>query len=199
MPATYRTFSRCANLLSATATADEVEPVIRMILFWLMKVWTSCSAWLGLAAESAESSFTFLPSTPLFTFGAIFFISSWLVLMCSTASSQPLSSSSPCAAYVPVSGTEAPMYTVSPCEPAGHVPIAGSPAAQARWANPIGSARPPATPRPVRMNPRRLLLYELDLRSRIPTSCKWDTDEDLPQPGAALGCRQVYLHRESPH
>jgi hypothetical protein len=27
IPATYKTFSRCASLLSATATALEVEPV----------------------------------------------------------------------------------------------------------------------------------------------------------------------------
>ena len=33
---------------------------------------------------------TFLPSTPLLTFGAIFFISSWSVLMCSTASCHAL-------------------------------------------------------------------------------------------------------------
>ena len=50
------------------------------------------------AAESAERRSTFLPSRPLFTLGASFFISSWLVLMCSTASSQPFNSSAPCTA-----------------------------------------------------------------------------------------------------
>jgi hypothetical protein len=85
-------------LFIATATADEVEPVISTTLSWLMKVCADCKAWFGLAPESADTSFTFLPSTPLLIFGASVFISGWLVLMCSTASSQPLSSSPPCAA-----------------------------------------------------------------------------------------------------
>src|SRR5262249_61742930 len=112
-------------LLGQRAPAEEVEPVIRMILFWLMKVWISCTAWFGLAAESAESRFTFLPSRPLVTFGAIFLSSGSPLLMCSTASCQPLSSSSPCTAYVPVRGTAAATLTVSPLDPSGQVPIAG--------------------------------------------------------------------------
>jgi hypothetical protein len=85
-------------LLSATATAEEVDPVISAILSSLMKVCCSCTAWFGLAPLSATTSFTCLPSTPLVTLGAIFLISSWPSLMCSTASSMPLSSSSPCTA-----------------------------------------------------------------------------------------------------
>src|SRR5690348_15803023 len=62
--------------------------------------------------------------------------------MCSTASSQPLSSYSPCTAYVPVRGTAAPTVTVEPCEPAGQVPIGGLSSAQAKPTNPNGSGPP---------------------------------------------------------
>ena len=51
-----------------------------------MKVCCSCTALFGLAPESATTSFTSLPSTPLVILGAIFLISSWPSLMCSTAS-----------------------------------------------------------------------------------------------------------------
>ena len=45
-----------------------------------------------------------------------------------------------------------PMKTELPDAPAGQVPIGGWSAAKACEANPAGSASPPATPRPVRMN-----------------------------------------------
>ena len=53
MPQTYSTFSRCASLFSATATALEVAPVIIIALFSLMKRCCACTASFGLAAESA--------------------------------------------------------------------------------------------------------------------------------------------------
>src|SRR5215510_12368679 len=62
------------------------------------KVCSSCTAWFGLAALSATTRLTFLPSRPLLTLGAIFFSKGSPLLMCSTASCQPLSSSSPCTA-----------------------------------------------------------------------------------------------------
>ena len=65
----------------------EVEPVISMVLFSLMKrLDCSCTAWFGLAAKSATRRFTFLPSTPLVVLGEIFLISGSPLLMCSTAS-----------------------------------------------------------------------------------------------------------------
>jgi hypothetical protein len=63
-------------LLSATATALEVEPVISTILFSVMKRCCACTASFGLAAESATTVFTSLPSTPLVVFGEIFLIRS---------------------------------------------------------------------------------------------------------------------------
>ena len=66
-----------ASLFSATATALEVEPVIAMILFSVMKRCCSCTALFGLAPLSATTNFTSLPSTPLVVLGEIFLISSW--------------------------------------------------------------------------------------------------------------------------
>ncbi len=87
MPHTNSTFSRCASLFSATATALEVPPVIIIALFSLMKRCCACTASFGLAAESATPYFNSLPSTPLVVLGEIFLISSWPLLMCSIASS----------------------------------------------------------------------------------------------------------------
>ena len=54
--ATANTFSRSASLLSATATALEVEPVIRTILLSVMKPCCACTAWFSLAARKISSS-----------------------------------------------------------------------------------------------------------------------------------------------
>src|SRR4029079_13266531 len=48
------------------------------------------------------------------------------------------------------------MTTELPDDPAGQVPIGGCSAAKAGAAKPVGSASPPATPRPAPMNARRL-------------------------------------------
>src|SRR5512140_909257 len=59
-----------------------------------------------------------------------------------------------------------PMKTELPLTPAGHVPMAGSPAAKTRGMNPPDIARPPAAPRPRRMKSRRLSLwFELPMLS----------------------------------
>jgi hypothetical protein len=73
-------------LLSATATALEVEPVIRIALFSVMKRCSACTASFGFAAESATPYLSSLPSTPVLVLGEIFLISSWPLLMCSIAS-----------------------------------------------------------------------------------------------------------------
>src|SRR5436305_7466000 len=62
-----------------------------------------------------------------------------------------------------------PMNTESPEAPVGQVPIGGWSAAKARDAKPAGSASPPATPRPVRMNRRRPSAKGADSRSCMGT------------------------------
>src|SRR5581483_11952206 len=49
--------------------ALDVEPVISTILFSVMKRCCASTALFGFAAESATTSFTSLPSTPLVVFG----------------------------------------------------------------------------------------------------------------------------------